>query len=159
MIGDVTETATRGASGARLWTPLAISILGFIGLGISSYLTYTSLTGVVPACLPASDCGAVLASPYARALGVPVSLFGIVLYAVLTGLGLSLLQERKKGRALVALGVYAGALAGTLYSAYLTYAQVFEIHGLCIWCLASAIVVAAILALSLIILLSGPSAS
>lgn len=44
--------------------------------------------------------------------------------------------------------VYLGfliALVGTLFSAYLTYLEVFVIHALCQWCLASAAVMVAAL--------------
>ena len=46
------------------------------------------------------------------------------------------------------LGVYLGfliALVGTLFSAYLTYLEVFVIHALCQWCLASAALMVAAL--------------
>ena len=39
------------------------------------------------------------------------------------------------------VGVYLGflvALVGTLFSAYLTYLEVFVIHAICEWCVASA---------------------
>ncbi|MFQ5827372.1 MAG: vitamin K epoxide reductase family protein, partial [Dehalococcoidia bacterium] len=100
-------------------------------------------------CLSGDDCATVLAGPYARVMGIPLSLLGLVMYAVLTGLGLLLLSERKSGQGLIALGTYAVALGGTLYSAYLFYLQLFEIHALCTWCLASAVVVTTILLLSL----------
>ena len=45
-------------------------------------------------------------------------------------------------------GVYLGlliALVGTLFSAYLTYLEVFVIHALCQWCLVSAALMVAAL--------------
>ena len=52
-------------------------------------------------------------------------------------------------RALSSLA-FAVALAGALYSAYLTYLELFEIEAICAWCVASAAVV------TLIALLSAP---
>ena len=46
------------------------------------------------------------------------------------------------------VGVYLGfliAFVGTFFSAYLTYLEVFVIHALCQWCLASAGVMVAAL--------------
>jgi uncharacterized membrane protein len=73
----------------------------------------------------------VQSSRYATVLGVPVSVVGLAGYAALL-LSASLRAE---------IGVYLGffvALVGTLFSAYLTYLEVFVIHALCQWCLASA---------------------
>jgi uncharacterized membrane protein len=45
-------------------------------------------------------------------------------------------------------GVYLGllvALVGTLFSAYLTYLELFVIHAICEWCVASAAVIVAAL--------------
>ena len=47
-----------------------------------------------------------------------------------------------------AAGVYLGflvALVGTFFSAYLTYLEVFVIHAICEWCVASAAVMVAAL--------------
>ena len=46
------------------------------------------------------------------------------------------------------VGVYLGflfALVGTLFSAYLTYLEVFVIHAMCQWCVASAAIMVAAL--------------
>lgn len=46
------------------------------------------------------------------------------------------------------VGVYLGflvALVGTLFSAYLTYLELFVIHAICEWCVASAAVMVAAL--------------
>ena len=142
------ERASGDVSRASLWTRKAIPILGFVGLGISGYLTYVTWKGVEPLCLPLSDCSTVLASPYAKVRGVPVALLGLVMYAVLTGLGLWGWRGRKSWQGLIYLGTYGVALTGTLYSAYLFYVELFEIHAFCTWCLVSALIVAIILALS-----------
>ena len=47
------------------------------------------------------------------------------------------------------MGIYSAALAGTLYSLYLVYLEIFEIHAFCSWCLASGLVMATMLVLSL----------
>lgn len=123
-------------------------ILGLVGMGISSYLTYVDLKGIKPVCLPLSDCNAVLSSAYSHFLGVPLALLGLLMYTVLTCLGLLLLRKKNEG-GLMALATFSLALTGTLYSGYLFYLQLSEIHAFCTWCLASALVVTAITALSL----------
>jgi uncharacterized membrane protein len=80
----------------------------------------------------------VQSSRYAAILGVPVSVLGLVGYAGL------LLSAVLRGE----VGVYLGfliALVGTLFSAYLTYLELFVIHAVCQWCLASAAIMVAAL--------------
>ncbi len=144
------EVAPTGDFRATPWPGRAIPILGLVGMGISGYLTYTGWKGLEPVCLPVSDCASVLASPYARVGGIPLAVLGLAMYGVLTGLGLWLRATGSGARqGPVTLALYVVALGGTLYSAYLFYLQLTEIHAFCTWCLASAAVVSAILLLSI----------
>jgi uncharacterized membrane protein len=70
-------------------------------------------------------------SSYATILGVPVAALGLVGYSSL------LLSALLRGEAGVYLGLLV-ALVGTLFSAYLTYLELFVIHAICEWCVASA---------------------
>ena len=107
----------------------ALAVVGFL---ISAYLTWTHFLGVAPVCISGSGgCETVQSSRYAAIFGVPVAALGIVAYAGL------LFSAVLRGEA----GVYLGflvALVGTLFSAYLTYLEVFVIHAICEWCVASA---------------------
>ena len=76
-------------------------------------------------------CQSVQASSYATIFGVPVAALGLVSYSGL------LLAALLRGEAGVYLGLLV-ALVGTLFSAYLTYLEVFVIHAICEWCVASA---------------------
>jgi uncharacterized membrane protein len=78
------------------------------------------------------------ASRYATVLGVPVAVLGFVGY---TGLLASAVLRGEVG---VNLG-FLIALVGTLFSAYITYLEVFVIHAICQWCLASAAIMVAAL--------------
>jgi len=148
-MGKNRKVVPRDTSRARLATRMAVPILGLVGMGISSYLTYVHWTGEEAVCLPLTDCTTVLTSPYAEVWGVPLSLLGLLMYTLLTGLGFWLLRTKDGGQGLIALVTYAVALTGTLYSAYLFYLEAFEIHAFCPWCLASGLVVVTILVLSL----------
>ncbi len=118
---------------------VALASLAAIGLAISAYLTWTHFAGVAPACAGGSQgCETVQSSRYAAVLGIPVSVVGLVGYASL----LFSAALRTEG------GVYLGfflALVGTLFSAYLTYLELFVVRALCQWCLASAAVMVAAL--------------
>jgi uncharacterized membrane protein len=111
---------------------VGLGALAVVGLLISAYLTWVHYAGVAPVCVGGSGgCATVQTSSYATIFGVPVAVIGLVGY---TGL---LLSASLRGE----VGVYLGflvALVGTLFSAYLTYLEVFVIHAICEWCVASA---------------------
>ena len=128
---------------------IALPILGLLGMTISAYLAYVHLFNIKPICLPGTDCETVLASPYARFLGIPLGFWGLAMYALLTGLGLLLLRGGSRDKGLIILGIFGTALGGFLYSLYLIYLEIFTIHAFCMWCLFSAIVITIIFVLSL----------
>jgi uncharacterized membrane protein len=115
---------------------LVLSALGFL---ISAYLTWTHFAGLTPVCTGSGEgCEMVQSSRYATILGVPVALLGLAAYG---GLVFSAALWREAG-------VYLGfpiSLVGTLFSAYLTYLELFVIGALCQWCLASAAIMPAAL--------------
>lgn len=108
--------------------------LAVIGLGISAYLTWVHFEGIAPVCAGGSHgCETVQSSRYASLAGVPVPVLGLVGYALL--FVSALVREE--------IGAYLGllvALVGTLFSAYLTYLELFVIHAICQWCVTSAVV-------------------
>jgi uncharacterized membrane protein len=118
---------------------VVLGVLAAAGLLISAYLTWVHFARVAPVCVGGSGgCETVQSSRYAAILGVPVSALGLVGYAGL------LLSAVLRGE----VGVYLGfliALVGTLFSAYLTYLELFVIHAVCQWCLASATIMVAAL--------------
>jgi uncharacterized membrane protein len=123
---------------------VVLGVLAAAGLLISAYLSWVHFVGVDPVCVGGSGgCETVQSSRYATVLGVPVAVLGIIGYA---GLLLSAAMRSE-------VGVYLGflfALVGTLFSAYLTYLEIFVIHAICQWCVASAsIMVAALICASL----------
>ena len=123
---------------------VVLGVLAAAGLLISTYLSWVHFVGVAPVCVGGGGgCETVQSSRYATVLGVPVSVLGIIGYAGL--LSSAVLRGE--------VGVYLGfliALVGTLFSAYLTYLEIFVIHAVCQWCVASAaIMVAALICASL----------
>jgi uncharacterized membrane protein len=128
---------------------IIIPVLGFMGIGISGYLTYVHYRWLEPVCFAGLDCNSILFSPYAVIWGVPISLIGMVMYTLLTISGLLILLKKNWASSVSAMAVYTLALSGTLYSFFLIYRE-FRMHAFCSWCLASALVVISLLALSLL---------
>ena len=118
--------------------------LALAGLAIAIYLTIVHYDHSAPVCVGGGGgCEKVQTSDYAELAGVPVALIGAIGYALI---GLSLLVPGDAGR-------FAGALlelVGVGFSLYLTYLELFVIDAICQWCVASAVVMAALAAVTLI---------
>lgn len=128
----------------------AATAAGLIGLGIAAYLTILHYAGGTPACGVSHGCATVQASEWATFAGVPVALLGALGYlAIVTTLWLPGETARLAGAAL--------AIAGLGFSAYLTYRELFDIHAICTWCVASATVMTALAAACVVRALCAPS--
>jgi uncharacterized membrane protein len=121
--------------------------LAGLGLLVSGYLTWVHYSGGLALCTGAAGCETVQASRYAVVAGTPVALLGAFAYVGL--LALALWRPRSptpaEGRRVALFGL---ALAGALYSAYLTYLELFVIGAICPWCVSSALLMVAILGLA-----------
>lgn len=124
---------------------LLIPGLAVLGLGVSAYLAYVEISHTAAVCGPVGECNVVQTSRYAQIAGVPVAVLGLINY--LGVLALWAVQRSGVGRwarpaSLALLGL---ALAGVLFSIYLTLLELFVIHAVCMWCLASALIVTVIM--------------
>ncbi len=128
---------------------IALPVLGLIGAGIAGYLTYIHYQNLNSICLFNAKCDTVLTSEYSAMWGVPLSLFGLLMYLALVVLSLGSLWAKEEWRNWLAVGIYGIALSAVLFTIYLYYLEIFEIHAFCSWCIASSIVVLAIFVLSL----------
>jgi uncharacterized membrane protein len=136
---------------------LASLILAALGALVAGYLTYIKLAHVEAICRGVGDCEAVNSSIYSQISGIPIAVLGLAAYlAILVILtlepGLTLLQDYGP------LAIFGLALTGTLYSAYLTYVELFVIHAVCPYCVASAVLITALFILSVVRLVRGPLA-
>jgi len=123
-----------------------IALVALLGLGIAAYLTYVHYAGLHPLCLASGGCEKVQSSRYAKLGGIPVATLGLVGYA---GILASLAVPGEAGLVAGALT----ALVGFGFSAYLTYLEVFRIHAICQWCVASAVLMTVLALLTVIRLL------
>lgn len=129
-----------------------ILLLSLFGLGISTYLSYKYLTHSTIVCFGgAKGCETVQFSPYAYVFGIPVPLLGVAGYLLLFLLSLVRLWggTSKSQKILAGQALFASSLVGTLYSAYLTYLELFVIYAICTWCVLSAIIMTLIFLLSI----------
>jgi uncharacterized membrane protein len=119
----------------------AIAVVAVLGLGVAGYLTYVHYADVKSVCAIAHGCEKVQHSHYSKLAGVPVALLGLLGYAAI----LVTLLVRAEAAALACAAI---ALSGLGFSAYLTYREIFTLHAICIWCVASAVLMALLAGLS-----------
>ncbi len=126
----------------------AIAALAVAGVGIAAYLTYVHYADVEAFCVAGGGgCEKVQTSEYAELAGIPVAVLGLIGYLLILA---SLLVRGDNGR----LAGAVLALSGFGFSAYLTYRELFTIDAICQWCVASAVVMAALALLTVWRLLS-----
>jgi uncharacterized membrane protein/thiol-disulfide isomerase/thioredoxin len=128
------------------WPSWVIPALVLVGVGVAGYLTFIEVTQAEAVCGPVGDCNTVNQSEYARLFGVlPVGVLGLIGYAAVFALWVLGLSGRGDRSRTAALGLWGAALAGTLFSVYLTFLEPFVIGATCAWCLTSAVVMTLLL--------------
>lgn len=129
---------------------MGVASLSLAGLFVALYLYLYKIGKIGTLACGTGGCETVQFSPQARFLGVEVSLIGVAGYAVLLALALVALQPQHAGPASwpAKLLVYLSGGA-VLFTAYLTYLELFVIHAICRWCVASAAIVVVIFGLTL----------
>jgi uncharacterized membrane protein len=119
------------------WLFKAILIVALIGTLEAAYLTYIHYHGLGSlACFGGSahhpsSCIKVQGSKYAEIVGIPVALLGLLSYITI------LVSLRIKGELGRGLGLLVSTV-GFVFSLYLTYREIFTLHEICEWCVASA---------------------
>src|SRR2546426_9046684 len=128
----------------------AIALLALVGLFVALYLWLHALGfGGAIKCGASGGCETVQTSPWAEFLGMPVAFYGVVGYlalliVALAGLRPAALSQRSWNLLLLGL-----ATVGVVFTAYLTYVELFLIHAICRWCVGSAVIVTLIWIVSL----------
>lgn len=111
-----------------------------IGLLVSIYMTIYKLSSNDAMCLGSGDCSTVNASRYSEIYGIPVALLGVagflaILFAHFMEGRASLFKEQGT------LMVFGMGLFGFVFSLYLTYLELYVIHAVCPFCVASAVAI------------------
>ncbi len=113
-----------------------ILVLILAGILDTLYLSYEHFTNFIPPCPIHSilgsfvDCGKVLSGQYAWIFGIPVAYLGLLYY-----LFIFFLAIKGHFKFLFALSFFA-----LMASGYFVYLQLFVLHAICLYCMASAII-------------------
>lgn len=113
-------------------------LLAIGGLAVSAYLTLVHYRDDLLVC-SVGGCHTVQKSPYAELAGIPVALLGLGMYVVVLALVLARMA-RPAREDTITLVLFGLALAGTAFTIYLTYLELFVIDAICQWCVLFAII-------------------
>lgn len=120
--------------------------LAVVGLLDSLYLSYVKLfSGGI--CVAGTGCEIVNGSVYSSFAGIPIAVLGAAAY--ITMLVVLWLEPQvdffEMNGSMIVFGL---SFFGVLYSAYLTYLELYVIHAICPFCVLSAVVLVLMLVLS-----------
>jgi uncharacterized membrane protein len=127
-----------------------LALLAVIGICIALYLTLYKIGVIGVLSCSIGSCETVNTSKWSTLLGLPIAAWGLAAYVALLLIAMVGSGEERENsigisRLLVALSGWS-----VLFSAWLTYLELFVIHAICIWCLSSAVLWVLIFALSVI---------
>jgi len=126
-----------------------IALLALIGLFVAVYLLLYHLGFYGALVCGTGKCEVVQTSQYARFLGQPVPLWGVLWYAGVLVLAFLGLGAGDGGRRVVEVLLALAVTGGLLFSIYLTAVELFILHAVCMWCVISAILTLMIFALAM----------
>jgi uncharacterized membrane protein len=129
---------------------MTIAVISLIGTFLATYLTLYKLGYLETLACGTGSCEVVQASRWSKLFGLPVAMWGagfyLAMFAVAVAGSLGQLAESK--RVGVALAVMSGC--GVLFSGWLTYIEIWRLHAICRYCVASAGLVTAIFVLGIV---------
>jgi uncharacterized membrane protein len=129
---------------------MTAALLSLTGLFISAYLYLYKIGKIGSLACGTGGCETVQWSPWSRVAGIEVSLVGVLGYASLLVLCLVALQPTMVQRREPALLLTVLSGVAVVFTLYLTYLELFVIHAICRWCVASGVVILGIFILSLL---------
>jgi uncharacterized membrane protein len=125
------------AAPSSRWVLTTSLVLCVLGLAVAAYLTfehYTSSTTLACSSTGAIDCLKVTTSSYAKVLGIPVALLGLLFFGAMTTLCLPPVWRADNPN--VRRVRLAAASVGMLSVLYLVWVELFRVDAVCLWCTA-----------------------
>ena len=128
----------------------AIALLALAGAFVALYLTLYKIGALGQLSCSVGECETVNLSRWATFLHLPLAAWGLLTYVALFALAVTGLQERYEDSRAISRATAALAGWSVLFSAYLTYLELFVIHAICIWCVTSACIMTLLFIASLL---------
>lgn len=118
---------------------MALAALALAGVFLAAYLTMYKLGMIGELSCSVGECETVNLSRWATFMGLPVAAWGMGFYATVFLVAFLGTTERLAGAAWVSGVLLALTGWGVLFSAWLTWLELFVIGAICMWCVISAL--------------------
>jgi len=117
-----------------------VALLGVVGMMLAGYLTYVHYNEDALVCT-VGGCHTVQQSEYSTMFGVPIAIFGLLMFLTVTLLAVGRMTGRSPLPSdVTTIAAWTILLTSLLYYAYLTYIEIWELEAVCQWCVISSIV-------------------
>lgn len=128
-------------------------IISLLGVANAIYLTIIKYANNPKLCIQGiGNCWSVNISRYSELFGIPVALLGAITFSFLA-VAIWLENSKHSWSKLTIYFEFGVSLFGVMFSAYLTYIELFVINAVCPFCVLSAIIILLIWLRSLVLLL------
>ena len=127
---------------------MILGTLALIGVFVSTYLTLYKLGYIGQLQCAVGSCETVNTSRWATFLGLPVAAWGLGTYIIILVMALVGMQGVAPRETAWLTALITGW--GVLFSAWLTYLELFVIHAICMWCIISATLMLLLFATSVV---------
>ena len=127
---------------------MAIAAIALLGIFVALYLALYKAGVIGKLACSVGSCETVQLSRWATFLGLPVAVWGVGFYVAVLVLALTGLQEQFESSRGIATGLLVLNGWGLVFSAWLTWLELYVIHAICQYCVVSACLVAVMFVLS-----------
>lgn len=128
---------------------MMIAALSLVGVFVATYLALFKLGIIGELSCSIQGCETVNSSRWATFLGLPVAAWGVAFYLALFAVAMVGSSRMYEGSRAISRALVVMSGVGVAFSAWLTYLELFVIHAVCMWCVASAVIVTIIFLFSL----------
>lgn len=118
---------------------IVLIILSLGGLYVANKIRLEKKSGRKMVCPLNGNCEEVLNSDFAKVVGVPLEITGLVYYFLIIVANVLFLSLPSLQNSILTIIVFAITLFGFVFSLYLTLVQAFYLKNWCTWCLYSAL--------------------
>lgn len=129
-----------------------IVILALVGMALDAFLTFNKITLSRIGCPVGGGCDIVSNSPYSEFFGIPVSIFGFGAFMFFMVAALLAINEKIAARTALQL-IIAFSAFGLAIVAWFIYLMYFVIGAICLYCMASHIMLLLVFGISVIALI------
>ncbi|HEV7704041.1 MAG TPA: vitamin K epoxide reductase family protein [Gemmatimonadaceae bacterium] len=126
-----------------------LALLAVVGICIALYLTLYKFGVIGVLSCSIGSCETVNTSKWSMLMGLPIATWGLMAYVALLVLAIVGGTESREESVPIAQMLVFLAGFSVLFSAWLTYLELFVIHAICIWCVTSAVLWVVILGVCL----------